>query len=74
MLLWKLEPRTKQLSNRMAYARISVITLTDHQSIVRPPPFSNMVISCPVASFGDLPSHTTMLSILRLMAIACIGQ
>lgn len=77
LLLLTLEPRPKQLATLMAYARttrMNVITLTDHQYFARAQRFSKLVIGCHVASFGSIPSHTTLLSVLRLMAIAFIGQ
>ena len=77
LLLLTLEPRPKQVATLMAYARttrMNVITLTDHQFYARAQRFSRLVIGCHVASFGSIPSHTTMLSVLRLMAIAFIGQ
>lgn len=77
LLLLTLEPRPKNLATLMAYARttrMNVITLTDHQYFASAQRFSKLVIGCHVASYGSMPSHTTLLSVLRLLAIAYIGQ
>ena len=77
LLLLTLEPRSKSLATLMAYARttrMNVITLTDHQYFASAQRFSKLVIGCHVASYGSMPSHTTLLSVLRLLAIAYIGQ
>ena len=77
LLVLTLEPRPQQLATIMAYARttrMNVITLTDHQYFARAQRFSRLVIGCHVASYGNIPSHTTLLSMLRLMAIAFIGR
>jgi DNA-binding MurR/RpiR family transcriptional regulator len=61
----------------MEYARttrMNVIALTDHQFYARAQRFSKLVIGCHVASYGSIPSHTTLLSMLRLIAIAFMGQ
>ena len=77
LLLLTLEPRPRPLATLMAYARttrMNVITLTDHPYFARAQRFSKLVIGCHVASYGSIPSHTALLSVLRLMAIAFIGQ
>lgn len=77
LLLLTLEPRPKALATLMEYARttrMNVITLTDHRYYARAQRFSKLVIGCHVASYGSIPSHTTLLSMLRLMAIAFLGH
>ena len=77
LLLLPLEPRPRALATLMAYARttrMNVITLTDHQYYARAQRFSKLVIGCHVASYGNIPSHTSLLSVLRILAIAFIGQ
>lgn len=77
LLFLTLEPRPRSLPNLMSYARttrMNVITLTDHRYLARAQRFSRLVIGCHVASYGSIPSHTTFLSVLRLMAVAFIGQ
>jgi hypothetical protein len=53
---------------------MNVITLTDHRYLATAQRFSRLVISCHVATFGRLPSHATMVSMIRLLSIAFIGQ
>jgi DNA-binding MurR/RpiR family transcriptional regulator len=77
LILLTLEPRPKSLPSLMAYARttrMNVITLTDHQYYARAQRYSRLVIGCHVASYGAIPSHTTLLSVLRMLAIAYLGQ
>lgn len=77
LLLLTLEPRPRQLGTLMAYARttrMNVITLTDHHYYARAQRFSRLVIGCHVASYGSIPSHTALLSVLRLLAIAFIAK
>ena len=76
LLFLTLEPRPRNLPNLMSYARttrMNVITLTDHQFFARAQRFSKLVIGCHVASYGSSPSHTTLVSVLRLLAVAYIG-
>ena len=77
LLLLTLEPRPKFQSALTAYARTSrmnVITLTDHRYLVRAQRFSRLVIGSRVATYGALPTHTTLASLIRLLAVAFIGQ
>ena len=77
LIVLTLDPRPRMLATLMAYARttrMNVITLTDHQHYARAQRFSKLVIGCHVASYGSVPSHTTMTSVIRLIAIAFIGQ
>ena len=77
LLLMTLEPRPRFQSALTAYARttrMNVITLTDHRYFATAQRFSKLVIGCHVASFGLVPSHATLVSTIRLLAIAFIGQ
>jgi DNA-binding MurR/RpiR family transcriptional regulator len=77
LLLLTLEPRPKFQSALTAYARTSrmnVITLTDHRYLARAQRFSRLAVGCHVASYGALPTHTTLTSLIRLLALAYIGQ
>ncbi len=77
LLLLTLEPRPKFQSALTAYARTSrmnVITLTDHRYIARAQRFSRLVLGTHVATYGALPTHTTLTSLIRLLAVAYIGQ
>jgi DNA-binding MurR/RpiR family transcriptional regulator len=77
LILLTLEPRPKFQAALTAYARttrMNVITLTDHRYLASAQRFSRLVIGCHVATFGKLPSHATLASMIRLLAIAFIGQ
>lgn len=77
LLLMTLEPRPKFMTALTAYARttrMNVITLTDHRYYARAQKFSRLVIGCHVAAYGGVPSHATLVSMVRLLAIAFIGR
>jgi DNA-binding MurR/RpiR family transcriptional regulator len=77
LLLLTLEPRPRFQSALTAYARTSrmnVITLTDHRYLAQAQRFSRLVVGCHVASYGAVPTHTTLTSLIRLLALAYIGQ
>lgn len=77
LLLLTLDPRPKFQSALTAYARTSrmnVITLTDHRYLARAQRFSRLAIGSHVATYGALPTHTTLTSLVRLLAVAFIGQ
>ncbi len=40
----------------------------------RQPGISEVVLPCHVASYGMLPTHATMLSAIRLIAVAYLGR
>ncbi len=77
LVLLTLEPRPKMLRSILTYARTSrmrIITLTDHGFQAQAERFSEVVIPCHVANYGIVPTHTTLLSMLRLLSISYIGQ
>ena len=77
LILLTLDPRPKVQPALMAFARttrINVNTLTDHQYFARAQRFSRLVIPCHVASDGAIPSHTSLTSVIRLIAIAFVGH
>lgn len=77
MILLTFEPRPKVLRPLLAHARTTrmrVITLTDHAYAPQAERFSEVVMPCHVASYGSLPTHATMLSVLRLIAVAYLGR
>jgi DNA-binding MurR/RpiR family transcriptional regulator len=77
LILLTLEPRPRLQAALTAYARTTrmhVITLTDHRYLAAAQRFSRLVIGCHVATFGRLPSHATLVSTLRLLAIALMGH
>ena len=77
LVLLTFEPRPKVLRPLLAHARTTrmrVITLTDHAYAPQAERFSEVVLPCHVASYGALPTHATMLSVLRLIAVAYLGR
>jgi D-arabinose 5-phosphate isomerase GutQ len=77
LILLTLEPRPKVLRQLLAHARTTrmrVITITDHAYAPQAARFSEIVLPCHVASYGILATHSTMLSVLRLIAVAYLGQ
>ena len=77
LILLTFEPRPKVVRALLAHARTTrmrVITLTDHAYAPQAERFSEVVLPCHVASYGMLPTHATMLSILRLIAVTYLGR
>lgn len=77
LVLLTLEPRPRLLRSIVSFARtsrIKIITLTDHGYQPQAARFSEAVLPCHVSSYGLLPTHATMMSMLRLLAIAFVGQ
>lgn len=77
LILLTLEPRPKLMRSILAYARTSrmrIITVTDHGFQAQAERFSESVLTCHVASYSTLPTHATLVSMLRLLAITYIGQ
>jgi DNA-binding MurR/RpiR family transcriptional regulator len=77
LILLTFEPRPKVLRSLLAHARTTrmrIITLTDHAYAAQAERFSEVVLPCHVASYGTFPTHATMLSVLRLIAVAYLGR
>lgn len=77
LILLTFEPRPKMLRSVLAHARTTrmrVVTITDHAFAPQAERFSEAVLPCHVSSYGLLPTHATMLSLLRLLGIAYIGE
>ncbi|MEZ5826062.1 MAG: MurR/RpiR family transcriptional regulator, partial [Geminicoccaceae bacterium] len=73
LVLLTFEPRPKLLPVLIAHARTTrmrLITITDHAYAAQAQRFSEIVLPCHIASYSLLPTHATMLSTLRLMAMA----
>jgi F0F1-type ATP synthase epsilon subunit len=51
-----------------------IVTITDHAYAAQASRFSEIVLPCHVATFGILPTHATMISVLRLIAVAYLGR
>ena len=77
LILLTLDTRPKVMRPIINYARTSrmrVVTLTDHSYEKQAARFSDVVLPCHVASYGLLPTHASMLSMLRLLGIAYAGK
>jgi len=77
LMVLTFEPRPKVLRPLLAHARTTrmrIVTVTDHAYAAQAERFSEVVLPCHVASYGILPTHATMLSILRLIAVAYLGR
>lgn len=73
LILLTLDPRPKILRPILAYlrtTRVNIITATDQTFIGRAERFSQVVLPCHVTSLGLGPSHTTLTSVMRLLAVA----
>jgi len=69
--------QTKGLKSILSYAkttRLSVITLTDHSNLAQAKRFSEIVFRCHISSYGLIPTYTTMVSTLRLLAVSYTGH
>lgn len=77
LIVLSFEPRPKLLRALLAHARttrMQIITVTDHAHAAQAERYSDVVLPCHIASYGLLPTHATMLSVLRLIAVAYVGQ
>lgn len=73
LILITLEPRPRILKPILSYARttrMNVITITDRSYLAQAQRYSRVVLPCQVSSFGLGPSHTSVASAIRLLAIA----
>lgn len=70
-------PQPRELKAILSYAkttRASVISMTDHANLAQARRFSDLVLPCHVAHYGLIPSYTTQVSTLRLLAVAYLGH
>lgn len=77
LVLLTFPPRPRALPALVAYARTSrmrVLTVTDHAFQPQAERFSDIVLPCHVSSYALLPTHATMLSVLRLIAVAFLAR
>ncbi|MCY6382360.1 MurR/RpiR family transcriptional regulator [Hoeflea prorocentri] len=66
----------KSLRPVLSYAkttRVHVITLTDHTNLALTKRYSDIVLRCHIANYGLVPTYTTLVSTLRLLAISYVG-
>jgi DNA-binding MurR/RpiR family transcriptional regulator len=72
LILVTLPPHHSVLKPILSYAatsRLTVITITDRTSMLEAQRYSTVVLPCHVASFALGPSHTTVISTIRLLAL-----
>jgi len=77
LVLVTLAPRPRVLRAILGYARTTharIVTLTDHGYMAQAQRVSDMVLPCHVASYGLIPTHATLASLLRLIAVELAGQ
>ena len=77
LILLTFEPRPKILRPLLAHARTTrmpVVTITDHAYAPQAARYSEVVLPCQIASYGMLPTHATMLSAIRLIAVSYLGR
>ncbi|MBO9135345.1 MurR/RpiR family transcriptional regulator [Rhizobium sp. L80/93] len=77
LLLFTLPPHQPILKPILSYAettRVNVITVTDRNSMLDAQRYSRVVLPCHVASFALGPSHTTVMSVVRLLALTFAAQ
>lgn len=77
LILLTLDPRPKGLKPILAYlhtTRVNIITMTDQTFVSRAERFSQVVLPCHVTSLALGPSHTSLASVVRLIAVAYAEQ
>lgn len=77
LIVLTLAPRPRVLRSILNYAkttRMTIVTITDHGYFAKAGRFSAAVLACHIANYGPVPTHATMTSVLRLLAIAFAGQ
>lgn len=77
LVLLTLGPRPRVLRSILGYARTSrmrIVTITDHRFLEQALRFSEEVLACHVAAHRLVPTHATLVSMLRLLAIAYVGM
>lgn len=77
LILLTFPPRPRVLRPLLTHARTTrmrIVTITDHAYQPQAERFSELVLPCHIASYGQLATHATMLSVLRLLAVAYMGQ
>lgn len=69
-------PQPREMKAILSYARTtraSIISLTDHGNLAQAKRFSDLALRCHISSYGLIPSYTTLVSTLRLLAISHVG-
>ena len=76
MLVLAQGPQPRELKAILSYAkttRASIISLTDYANLTQAKRFSDLALRCHITSYGLIPSYTTLVSVLRLLAISHVG-
>lgn len=69
-------PQPREMKAIMSFARttrVSVLTLTDNSNLAQARRFSDHVLRCHISSYGLIPTHTTLVSLARLLAVSYVG-
>ena len=64
----------KPILGHAATTRLNVVTITDRTSMLEAQRYSSVVLPCHVASFALGPSHTSVMSAVRLLALTFAAQ
>ncbi|WP_277815906.1 MurR/RpiR family transcriptional regulator [Roseovarius sp. A46] len=70
-------PQSKDLNLILSHARttrVNIIMITDHTNLAQAKRFADMVLRCHIANYGLIETHTTMVSLLRLLAVSYVGH
>ena len=76
LVVMMLGPQPKEMKAILSFVRttrVSVLALTDHHNLAQARRFSDQVLRCHIASYGLIPTHSTVVSLLRLLAISYVG-
>ena len=69
-------PQPREMKAILSYARTtraSIISLSDHGNLAQAKRFSDLALRCHISSYGLIPSYTTLVSALRLLALSHVG-
>lgn len=69
-------PQPREMKAILSYARTtraSIISLSDHGNLAQAKRFSDLALRCHISSYGLIPSYTTLVSTLRLLALSHVG-
>ena len=68
------QPVLKPILSHAATSRLNVVTITDRTSMLQAQRYSKVVLPCHVSSFALGPSHTSVMSAVRLLALTYAAQ
>jgi len=70
-------PQSRELKAILSFARttrVTIIAITDHSNLAQAKRFSDLVLRCHIANYGLIATYTTMVSLLRLLAVSYVGH